>query len=283
MEHLFEVKVPEKATSQGYPPPGSSRRQRPISSRKFWACHDLQRRRRPACQQAAQRWHLSFRHHPMGKTQYRDWKFRYGIRMSASNAVNALSSAPTLSSAPKCTMAALLKDAPETFKSLDAKFREFPDMKFTVQVSPEDCTGCGHVRGKLPRKRQGRSQPQSDQHGSPTSAARKRKRRTGNSSSTCPIRTAPLSKPNTVKNSASCCARCSSSPALARAAVRHLTLDCSPSYSVTILLSPTQPAAPPFTAATCPPRLTPSTVTAAVLPGRTPCSKTTRNLVWVCA
>ncbi|HAF60918.1 MAG TPA: pyruvate:ferredoxin (flavodoxin) oxidoreductase [Anaerolineaceae bacterium] len=36
-----------------------------------------------------------------------------------------------------------LKDAPATFKSIDAKFRELPNTKFTVQVAPEDCTGCG--------------------------------------------------------------------------------------------------------------------------------------------
>ncbi len=37
---------------------------------------------------------------------------------------------------------ALLENAPETFKSLDAKFREFPGWKYSIQVSPEDCTGC---------------------------------------------------------------------------------------------------------------------------------------------
>jgi len=36
-----------------------------------------------------------------------------------------------------------LKDAPATFKSADAKGRDFAGMKFTVQVAPEDCTGCG--------------------------------------------------------------------------------------------------------------------------------------------
>jgi pyruvate-ferredoxin/flavodoxin oxidoreductase len=36
----------------------------------------------------------------------------------------------------------LLEKAPVTFKSADAKFKEFPGMKFTIQVSPEDCTGC---------------------------------------------------------------------------------------------------------------------------------------------
>jgi pyruvate-ferredoxin/flavodoxin oxidoreductase len=48
--------------------------------------------------------------------------------------------------------AALLKDAPETFKSVDAKFKEFPGTKFTVQVSPEDCTGCGLCVENCPAK-----------------------------------------------------------------------------------------------------------------------------------
>ena len=37
---------------------------------------------------------------------------------------------------------ALLEDAPETFLSADSRFKEFPGMKYTLQVSPEDCTGC---------------------------------------------------------------------------------------------------------------------------------------------
>ncbi|MEW6240080.1 MAG: pyruvate:ferredoxin (flavodoxin) oxidoreductase, partial [Chloroflexota bacterium] len=37
---------------------------------------------------------------------------------------------------------ALLKNAPATFKHMDGKFREFPGTAYTVQVSPEDCTGC---------------------------------------------------------------------------------------------------------------------------------------------
>ena len=48
--------------------------------------------------------------------------------------------------------AEMLKSAPETFKSVDAKFREFPDAKFTVQVSPEDCTGCGLCVENCPAK-----------------------------------------------------------------------------------------------------------------------------------
>lgn len=37
---------------------------------------------------------------------------------------------------------AALEGAPETFKVTNAKFKEFPGMKYTLQVSPEDCTGC---------------------------------------------------------------------------------------------------------------------------------------------
>ena len=37
---------------------------------------------------------------------------------------------------------AYLTGAPETFKSIDAKFKELPNTKFTIQVAPEDCTGC---------------------------------------------------------------------------------------------------------------------------------------------
>lgn len=37
---------------------------------------------------------------------------------------------------------ALLEGAPETFKSAPARYKEFKDDLFTLQVSPEDCTGC---------------------------------------------------------------------------------------------------------------------------------------------
>ena len=33
--------------------------------------------------------------------------------------------------------------APATFKSTDARGKEFAGLKFTIQVAPEDCTGCG--------------------------------------------------------------------------------------------------------------------------------------------
>ncbi|MBD3179615.1 MAG: pyruvate:ferredoxin (flavodoxin) oxidoreductase [Candidatus Latescibacteria bacterium] len=37
----------------------------------------------------------------------------------------------------------ILSDAPESFKSTDARAKEFKGMKYTLQIAPEDCTGCG--------------------------------------------------------------------------------------------------------------------------------------------
>jgi len=38
---------------------------------------------------------------------------------------------------------ALLAGAPQTFKSVDAKGKDYAGRKWTIQVAPEDCTGCG--------------------------------------------------------------------------------------------------------------------------------------------
>ncbi|QRN82777.1 pyruvate:ferredoxin (flavodoxin) oxidoreductase [Chloroflexota bacterium] len=46
-----------------------------------------------------------------------------------------------------------LENAPETFKHTNAKFREFRDgWSFTVQIAPEDCTGCGVCVENCPAK-----------------------------------------------------------------------------------------------------------------------------------
>lgn len=48
---------------------------------------------------------------------------------------------------PKC-----LEGAPEGFKSADAKMPDFKGQKFTIQVAPEDCTGCGVCVETCPAK-----------------------------------------------------------------------------------------------------------------------------------
>jgi pyruvate-ferredoxin/flavodoxin oxidoreductase len=48
--------------------------------------------------------------------------------------------------------AELLGQAPETFKSVDAKGKDYADKKWTIQVAPEDCTGCGLCVEACPAK-----------------------------------------------------------------------------------------------------------------------------------
>ncbi|KAA0891271.1 pyruvate:ferredoxin (flavodoxin) oxidoreductase [Oryzomonas rubra] len=48
--------------------------------------------------------------------------------------------------------AKLLKGAPASFKSADCKIPEMAGKKFTVQVAPEDCTGCGACSHNCPAK-----------------------------------------------------------------------------------------------------------------------------------
>jgi pyruvate-ferredoxin/flavodoxin oxidoreductase len=46
----------------------------------------------------------------------------------------------------------LLESAPSTFKSVPARWKEFPNTSFTIQVAPEDCTGCGLCAQNCPAK-----------------------------------------------------------------------------------------------------------------------------------
>ncbi len=48
--------------------------------------------------------------------------------------------------------AASLAGAPETYKAVDYKSRDLPGMKYTVQVAPEDCTGCALCVENCPAK-----------------------------------------------------------------------------------------------------------------------------------
>ncbi|HWR35009.1 MAG TPA: pyruvate:ferredoxin (flavodoxin) oxidoreductase [Clostridia bacterium] len=46
----------------------------------------------------------------------------------------------------------VLKDAPEGFKSVPAKWKNFAESKYTLQVAPEDCTGCALCIEACPAK-----------------------------------------------------------------------------------------------------------------------------------
>jgi pyruvate-ferredoxin/flavodoxin oxidoreductase len=45
-----------------------------------------------------------------------------------------------------------LENAPAAFKSMDGKWKEFPNTKYTIQVAPEDCTGCALCVEACPAK-----------------------------------------------------------------------------------------------------------------------------------
>ncbi|GAB4246216.1 pyruvate:ferredoxin (flavodoxin) oxidoreductase [Deferrisoma sp.] len=53
---------------------------------------------------------------------------------------------------PKIYDPEVLANAPATFKSADAKGKDWKGKKFTIQVAPEDCTGCGLCVQTCPAK-----------------------------------------------------------------------------------------------------------------------------------
>ncbi|MGD0091041.1 MAG: pyruvate:ferredoxin (flavodoxin) oxidoreductase [Planctomycetota bacterium] len=53
---------------------------------------------------------------------------------------------------PKVYQAELLKNAPAAFKSAEAKMPDYKGWKFTIQIAPEDCTGCGLCASVCPAK-----------------------------------------------------------------------------------------------------------------------------------
>lgn len=48
--------------------------------------------------------------------------------------------------------ASILDEAPKTFKHADANWKNFSGMKYTIQVAPEDCVGCGLCVYNCPAK-----------------------------------------------------------------------------------------------------------------------------------
>ena len=56
---------------------------------------------------------------------------------------------------PKAYEEKHLENAPETFKSTDAKGKELAGLKYTLQVAPEDCVGCGACVHNCPAKDKG--------------------------------------------------------------------------------------------------------------------------------
>ena len=75
--------------------------------------------------------------------------------------------------------AALLAGAPPTFKSAPARWKEFKDLKYTLQVAPEDCTGCALCVEVCPAKNKTEVEAQGHQHGAAAAAPRAGARQLG--------------------------------------------------------------------------------------------------------
>ncbi|MBN1290380.1 MAG: pyruvate:ferredoxin (flavodoxin) oxidoreductase [Candidatus Latescibacteria bacterium] len=58
----------------------------------------------------------------------------------------------------------VLGKAPDAFKSIDAKGPQFKGLKFTVQVAPEDCTGCGMCVWNCPALQKDAEGNKTDRH-----------------------------------------------------------------------------------------------------------------------
>jgi ferredoxin len=77
---------------------------------------------------------------------------RSGIPRSASSATSARWSARTRRSARRCTTPTNWPMPLTPFKSVDYKAKDFKGKKFTIQVAPEDCTGCNLCVNVCPAK-----------------------------------------------------------------------------------------------------------------------------------
>ena len=106
------------------------------------------------------------RHGAVGEAQHRATRSRSGTRTSASSAASASSSARTPSSAPRSTSRRDCRRARRAFKSRRrALARVRTSSSYTLQVAPEDCTGCGLCVEVCPVEEQERGRAQGDQHG----------------------------------------------------------------------------------------------------------------------
>jgi pyruvate-ferredoxin/flavodoxin oxidoreductase len=139
---------------------------------------------------------LPHRHRAMGEAQHRAeipvWDTDLCIQCG-----KCVWFARTPSSAPRSTTRRASRRS-QTFKTAKPKWRGMEQERYTLQVAPEDCTGCASLRRSLPRQEQERAKTQGHQHGSAGSAART-EAKNWTSSRRCLGRSQPLSH-NQVKD-----------------------------------------------------------------------------------
>ncbi len=161
---------------------------------------------------------------------------------------------------------AALKGAPAAFKSVDSRVPDFKGWKFTLQVAAEDCTGCALCVDVCPAKNKTRSEAQGHQHAAAGAVARAGAEKLGLLPGVA--RSGPAQGQGHPAPPATAHAPAVRVQRRVRRLRRNaLRQDCCRNCSATARSSATPPAAPRFTAATCRPRLTRWTSTAAARPG----------------
>jgi pyruvate-ferredoxin/flavodoxin oxidoreductase len=149
------ARVPGPVTGESHLPtlPGRARRRRP-GLRQEVSREDHGRPGRPAARSApCPPTAPSPPAPPSGRSATSPRRSRSGTPTSASSAASASWSAPTPRSAPRSTTKTPWRAprrasrAPSTTSAKD-----FWDLKFTIQVAPEDCTGCGLCVDVCPAK-----------------------------------------------------------------------------------------------------------------------------------
>ena len=115
-----------------------------------------------------------------------------------------------------------LDGAPATFKAVPARWKDFKDLKYTLQVAPEDCTGCALCVEVCPAKNKSEVKHKAINM-APQPPLREPKRANWDFFLNLPEtdRAALSHRPGEGRRS--CCSRCSSSPAPAPAAARRRT------------------------------------------------------------
>ncbi len=142
LDRIFEVKVPDKVTSSWSRPPFV-----PDSAPEFVksVTAELMARRGDAVPVSKMPVDGKF---PLGTTKYE--KRNVAVKIPQWSPELCLQCGMCSLVCPHASIR--IKDydakyangsAPKEFKSIDAKGKDFAGMKFTVQVAPEDCTGCG--------------------------------------------------------------------------------------------------------------------------------------------
>ena len=117
-----------------------------------------------------------------------------------------------------------LADAPDTYVTKDARGKDIAGLKYRMQLSPLDCTGCGNCADICPRKTRHLRWYR-------CLTSTRWKARIGTSRSICPSR---MSSSIKIQSSVlSLSSRCSSSRARAQAAAKHRTSNSSHSCSAT--------------------------------------------------